>query len=339
MSDKLKKFVSDNKHEFDSSEPSKDLWQKLDSNLGVKDVSGISSKWLSKFKYLAFGTSVLIIAIYFIVSNFNNSSVNEIASNRKDSANNSERLLNANQNRPELNGSGNHQVKNDVSKNKNLNSTIASSLQTEKKQLVQDSILTANENSIDPTLIETEDPNANTYDDKNDITSTANKKELLYIPETPSQMNVYTATLYKGASFCSMVRAFKFPGTVSLYTGETRNAKNHRAVMRTMSCSRLSSRTDLKAVWLKGKTTKEIKIAVKEGFKTMYLLKKDGKKIHPEAMSHYYPGVGIITEYKGKYFNMRFKDEVGLILFFKEIEEGDKVIIDDQIEAMVQDQP
>ena len=93
------------------------------------------------------------------------------------------------------------------------------------------------------------------------------------------------------------------------------------------------------AVWLKGKTDKKIALLVKEGFKNILLVKGDGRELTPEAISHYYSGLGVISGYTGKHFNMIFKNKVELILFFKDVEEGDKIVIDGTIEAVVKNQP
>lgn len=335
MSDKLKKFVTNTKQEFDSHEPAGDLWKKIDAKMEIKDPSNISSKWLSKFRYLAFGSSVLIVAVYFIARNLNDPSSHKLASNRKDSANNSERFFYANQYRPELNSTGNHSKKemNSLENKKNENSGSSFSIEQNKLSSEDTSM---NSTKDIPDLSSQE--NGTNSEKENNFTENI-KNSALYIPEEPAKSNTFTGTLYKGDLFCSVVRAFKFPGKVNIYTGQTRNAKNHRAVMRTTSCSRLSEDKSLKAVWLKGKTDKEIKIAVKEGFTNMFLLKSDGRKINPEAISHYYPGVGVIMEYKGKYFNMMFKDKLELILFFKDAEDGDKIILDGKVEAVIKDQP
>ncbi len=55
----------------------------------------------------------------------------------------------------------------------------------------------------------------------------------------------------------------------------------------------------------------------------------------PEAISHYYNGLGVISGYTGKHFDMIFKDKVELILFFSDVEEGDKISVDGIIEAVV----
>ncbi len=151
-----------------------------------------------------------------------------------------------------------------------------------------------------------------------------NKKTELLIPAEPEKVNVYSGTIYDGSSLCEILRVYKFPGQVSM--GGT---------MKTTGCSRLENMNNMKAIWLKGKTDKKITLEVKEGFKNIKLVKSDGRELLPEAISHYYKGLGVISGYTGKYFNLVFKDKVELILFFKEAEEGDKIVIDGIIEAVL----
>ena len=60
--------------------------QKIDAKMEVKNISMISSSWLSKLKYIGLSASVLVVVIYFISKNVNNSSANELAQSKKDSA-------------------------------------------------------------------------------------------------------------------------------------------------------------------------------------------------------------------------------------------------------------
>jgi hypothetical protein len=80
-------------------------------------------------------------------------------------------------------------------------------------------------------------------------------------------------------------------------------------------------------------------LSVKKGFKNILLVKGDGRELAPEAISHYYSGLGVIADYNGKYLDMTFKDKVELILFFRDAEEGDKIVIDGLIEAVVKNTP
>lgn len=149
-------------------------------------------------------------------------------------------------------------------------------------------------------------------------------------------MNWYSGTLYDGTSICSLLRAYKFPGQVRM--DDNGSYTSHRT-MKTISCSRLEAVNNITAVWLKGKTSKKITLSIKDGFKNILLLKSDGRKLSPEAVSHYYKGLGVISGYTGKYFDMIFKEKVELILFFKNAEEGDKIVIDGVIEAVVKNTP
>ncbi|HWY11873.1 MAG TPA: hypothetical protein VN026_11140 [Bacteroidia bacterium] len=349
MIDKLKTFVSNNREKFDSKEPKQDLWEKIDARMETKNSFRISSKWLSRFKYISLSASVLIVAVYFISKNLNNSSANELAQNRRDSAmNNSEEWVKANQNRSETKHNQNNNTNEagdfSGSKNESTSSIAASSNNKEQREkLIQDSILNNKKDSVvlktkslenniselnkikpegasHPLPKEEEKPIIN---NENNLIGKNKSLETL-VPAEPEKMNVYSGTLYDGSYLCSILRAYKFPGQVSM-----------DGTMRTTGCSRLENITNMKAIWLKGKTNKRITLAVKEGFKNIKLVKSDGRELLPEAISHYYKGLGVISGYTGKYFNLFFKNKVELILFFKDAEEGDKIVIDGTIEAVV----
>ncbi len=344
MIDKLKTFVSKHKQEFDTEKPKQDLWQKIDAKLEVKNSSAISSSWLSKLKYLGLSASILLVVLYFISKNLNNSSASELAQNRKDSAlSNSEEWVKANQNRSETNSNANSEGK----LPENTNSSISSNAKEEQTKLTErdlvknkkDSVLNSKplENISEPgktkpeeivhPIPKVEDPN-NIATKKEENVITKNNKNGIIPPAEPEKMNSYNAVVYESTSLCDILRIYKFPGQVSV-----------DGTPKTMSCSRLENVGKMKAIWIKGNADKKITLELGEGFKNIKLIKADGRELLPEAISHYYKGLGVISGYKGKYFDIVFKNKVELILFFKDVEEGDKIVIDEAIEAVVKNQP
>lgn len=348
MIDKLKTFVNKHKQEFDTAEPSQDLWKKIDAQMEGKSSSTISSKWMSKFKYFGLSASVLIIAVYFISQKLNNSSSNELAQNTKDSAlNNSGEWVKTKQNNTSVNEAGNNIPNSSIEKNESENKgssvtaeEIVNLMNGKDTKETKDTMKQspALEVGIDHSLLkEADKPNTNTISEKKEIVSVPKKKnEKVMVPAEPEKINSYSFTLYNDYSLCSVIRAYKFSGQVSM--DQSSNYQNHRT-LKTISCSKLENIPNIKAVWLKGKTSKKMTISIKEGFKNILLLKSDGREIAPEAISHYYPGLGVISGYSGKFFEMTFKDKVELILFFKDAEEGDKISIDGIIEAVVKSTP
>lgn len=352
MIDKLKAFVGKHKQEFDVAEPSGDIWKKIDARLEVKNDKVSQGKWLSKFGYFGFGTSVLVTAFYFISGNSNNSASKTITQRIEDSALNNSRLwTKTKQNESNLNTDKNEILKSTDIKVQSENLS-GHSLKTEAEFLVQsgaedfkkDTIITnpaenrvsenskvKNEEGINQVLAKEE--KAAVLGEK---TQEKSKRGGIYVPEEPLKMNTFSCTLYDASSLCSVVRAYKFPGKVSM--DNDGNYSTHRT-MKTMSCNRLADIENVKAVWLKGITSKKLSFSILEGFKNIVLLKSDGSKIYPVAISHYYSGLGVISDYTGKHFDMIFKDKVELILFFKEAGEGDKIFIDGIIEAAVKLQP
>ena len=362
MSDQLKKFVSKHRKEFDTNEPNKDLWGKIDAQMNVKTGSRISSNSLSKFKYLGFSASVLVVAIYFFTKNPTSASENGIALDSNDSVMSLPKQDHTGElNRVGLNAKESNSGKEiaDVSLNKNQTSSesygeeapssfntrdqLTAAAQGSFLNIQQDSVLTdhlrpegsALSLSEDVAKLSTKSPGEN----KETTIAKKSKKAEIHIPEDPKEMNTYTGTLYEGISLCSVLQAYKFPGKVNMNDGRRRGAENYKRVLSTTSCNHLDNMTSLKAVWLKGKTDKEMTLSIKKRFKNMVLVKRDGRKLNPEAISHYYPGLGVISEYRGKYLNMVFKDKVELILFFKDVQEGDKIVIDGNIQAVVKNSP
>jgi hypothetical protein len=287
-----------------------------------------------------------LIAIYIISQNISNSSSNELAENKKDSAlNSSGGWVKANQSRTTINEAGNT-ISNSSDGSNNAEDKSSSGigqsvnlLQTNVADEAEDSVSQdpVSEIDIDPSFKEADKTVANAVSDKKENVSVVKKKKgKVAAPAELETADSFSGTLYEGYSFCSVLRAYKFPGQVSMAEG--RNYTDRR-IMKTISCTRLENISNLKAVWLKGKTSKKMTISIKEGFKNILLIKPDGRKLTPDAISHYYPGLGVISDYTGKFFEMSFKEKVELILFFKDVEDGDKMSIDGVIEAVIKTAP
>lgn len=362
MSSKLKKFVSEHRQAFDSDEPGKDLWNKIDARIEEKNTSRISSSWLSKFKYLAFWASLLIIAVYFIAKSFPGSSANKMSVIKNDSA-----ILTSGKEQKGNQKSGSVVSELNTAKAaNNLSGTTnrsQNSLLAEQRTLaVKDSIVERGkeiftnvstfeptssnpeknntENSLQISVKDNVTTNTNLTNEKKEHNSTKKiKKPALYIPEDPEKINYYTATLYESSSLCAVIRAYKFPGKVGLGDGDVTIPRHYKLNLKIISCSHLESTNTIKAVWLKGKTDDKITLSLKDGFKNIVLLKSNGRKLHPEAVSHYYQGRGAISGYSGRRFSMVFKRKMELILFFKNAEVGDKILVNGVIEAIITGQP
>lgn len=359
-SGKLKKFVSDNRPAFDSDEPGKDLWNKIDARLQNKATSRFSSSWLSRFKYLAFYASFLVVGIYFIAKKLHFSlekQATKIENNLKALTSGKDQPIPQNS---ESSGEATQVKKSGIltdADQSNHSETFKTcteitgkdSLLKQEKEIhtnfVAGAINTPSEksHSENPSQVfssEAEITSVNSAYEKKENGLTKTKKPDLYIPEEVEKINTYTGTIYESSSFCSLLRAYKFPGRVKLNDGEIRrDVDRKRRVLRTTNCSRIADIPNIKAVWLKGRSDKKVMLSVEKRFKNILLLKKDGRKLYPEAISHYYKGLGVISEYTGKTLNIFYGNKVELILFFKDVEEGDRVLIDGYIEAVVKNQP
>lgn len=357
MSDELKKFVKEHRQHFDTQEPGKGLWEKIDAQLEVKTASKISSRWLSGFKYLGFSASVLVVAIYFMTSHQDNPSANSLPTSVKDTVTGSsepgayqnssgsgagEPLTRAGANAPafrkapvELTGQA---------ANYFLNSGKDTVL---KAGTFETAAAASGKNEANSTFgtssVESGESNNNSAIAMNKTDRAGNtKKNEIYIPADPQELNSYTATLYEGASFCALLRAYKFPGKIILSDWDFRKGskrKKVRGVLSTTSCGQLADIPNIKAIWFKGRTDKEFTLPIDKRLRNMVLVKRDGRKLRPEAISHYYAGLGAITGYTGKFLRLAFKDKVGMILFFKDAEAGDRIIVDGSMEGLVEDQP
>jgi hypothetical protein len=329
MKDRLKKFISDHKSEFDGAEPSVDLWKKIDTKMDANDPSKISSNWLLKFKYLGFSASILIVTIYVIGMNMNGSSVGTNKTKNENVIKKAERssAVNVIQKTNMIEDPAKEKMIDAGIKNKNKVNTVSDDVESSQP----DSSLRSGEDPKSAAGISAEkEIMSDTSKVENGESGKMHvKRGKLFIPVEPEEANTFSGTLYDGTWFCALLRAYKFPGKVGLDMGK----------MTTTSCSRLARIPNMKAIWLKGKTDKKIMFSLKDKFSSIQLVKKSGKKFSPEAVSHYYPGLLVISAYEGKFFNMAFEDNVGLILFFKDAEEGDKLVIDGAIEADVKDQP
>jgi len=343
MSDKLEKFVVENKQQFDSAKPSKGVWEKIDAALDVKDSTQISSNWLSKFKYIALSASVLVIAVYFISTSLNSSaSVEQALVKKNQPIIHSEHNSNINQHKPELSASKNSVVKeNNTPGKKEPASIIADSYTNDENILTaeEDNTLYDTEDTDEFLDDENEEPKANTENVKKETKTVRKKKKpAIYIPEDTEELNNYSAILYDGSDICSVVGAFKCPGKVENSKNNGKANLGTGADLKTISCFRLERLQSITAVWFKGKTDKKMSVLIKKGFKNIFLIKPNGKKYTPVAISHYFRGRTVIASV-GRNMNLAFKDKVELVLFFKNAQPGDKVIIDGTLQTTIREKP
>ncbi len=341
MSDKLKKFVNDNKEEFDSQGPSNRVWDKIDAGMQSKNYSWIKSKKLAKYFYFGFGLSSIVLSIYFLV---NTNSTHVSVAERQDLSNTISEA--------KINGYASNSGQNNSSVNKANSRSSAKypntdantiSYETDTAHVISETDILLSEN--EDAKIENATANMSAKEmtarekKRNDIIKNRKNKSL-YIPEYPEKVSSYEGTIYDSNSFCNLLGAFKLYGDVQVDHGKLKqDGKDDHVRIRGVSCNYLANIPDLKAIWLKGKTNEKLKLSIGKDFKNIILLKNDGSKINPTAISHYYPGIGAIGEFKGKFFNIVFTDKVELILFFKNVEAGDKIFVDEKLEVIAKDQP
>lgn len=337
MSDNLKQFVAEHRPGFDTATPSADLWGRIDAHIGTVSPSRISSRRFSLFKYLAFTASVIVIAVLLISKGLNSFS-------KKD-----RELVNVDVPADQPSSQVKEQVQavkgesttakiNGISENGRMPRAATQQRQAARSAAGDPHPETGTEAPAGPLTEQSISQVAGAAREEKKAVSTEKRKSIS-VPLEPGGLNVYSGTLYNSSALCQVLRAYKFTGKRSLDRGSRKMSNENRSVMKLISCAHLESMGNIKAVWLKGRTEKKLTVPVKEGFKNIVLVKKDGRELNPEAISHYYPGLNAISAYTGKYFNIVFNDQVDLILFFKDAEEGDKVLINGSIEAMVTEQP
>lgn len=361
MSDKLKEFVSERRQDFDASEPGTGLWEKIDAQLEVRQRGRISSKWLSAFRYLGFSASILLIALYFIRTQAGTTPASHLPVKQAHSVIPvSAQAPGFDQSKTQLAAAEDHATK-QVNALAEQNIPVPSLKpvttpvfkkepgQEDSTTKAQDSVFHASPPGALPDAPQEEMSEQAVPEKNGNVKAIKTKKAGIPLPEEPEQLNTYTGTLYDAASLCAVLRAYKFPGKVGM--SELRPYKlpgkvgmhlgswnddhvGNGVTIKTISCSRLEKEENITAVWLSGKTEHELTVSVKRKFKNVVLRKADGRLFYPIAMSHYYPGLGAISEYGGN-LKMVFKSEVGLILFFKNAEEGDTLVIEDVLEAPV----
>jgi len=102
------------------------------------------------------------------------------------------------------------------------------------------------------------------------------------------------------------------------------------------TCVELDMVKNLTGVWLTFTNKKNCKLFLKSNFENFKLIKKsNGQKINLSAL---YSKKGFITSIKAKKFTFTLKKGriINIIMLFPEAEKGDKIIIDDFIEAEIQ---
>ncbi len=340
MSDQLKKFVTEHRQEFDAIDPPKGLWEKIDAGMSKKSTLGGIGKHLSMLIYFGFGLSILALTVYLD----KNSNVGSQSDQPPITS---------------INSASSMKVEDQLTKEQS-NSFVAKSSaisqNVENKELIPEIEVIPDTTAISSVQLEedenleemTEEQFAEAEEEteeeaiaKKEPVSVKSKRLGVYIPEDPENKNTYTGTLYDASSICAMLRAYKFPGKVE--NSRFKRSKGNGnfgtgAKLKTISCSNLQRRTSMNAVWLKGLAGKKLKLSLKSGFKNVYLINRNGEKINPIAISHYFKGLNVIT-YVGKNLDLVYKDKVELLLFFKKVEVGDKIMIDGKVQVLVKEQP
>jgi hypothetical protein len=311
----------------------------VDNSLSGK--KGIERRFISNF-YFKFSVSILVVMLVLAGVYMINDTKNESGQNKKQ-----ELAINA---KPVLEPKSIDKGSGSISKanNRQLNSKQTgsaknNSLLNEEDTLSNGQTVTNNEAVETRGVLTTEKASGDSTTgftkpvEAKMNSAKSSKKIKLFIPPDPEKANSYSGTLYEGSSLCDVVSAYKFPGTVrERNISGPRNGPGFYATMKTISCSHLDN--TLKVIWLKGKIDEKMMLTVKKGFENILLVKSDGKKIKPEAIGHYYRGRGVIVGFSGK-LTLHFKDKVELILFFRNAEDGDKIVIDGIIEAVVKNKP
>src|SRR5688572_19587055 len=69
MNDPLKNYVDQHRQEFETRDPGRTLWSRIDGKLDLRENSRISSNWLRKLTYLGFSASMVAVAVLLVYSN------------------------------------------------------------------------------------------------------------------------------------------------------------------------------------------------------------------------------------------------------------------------------
>lgn len=351
MADKLKIFISEHKASFDTLEPSAQLWAGINAGLAIKNGFWIKSKSLAKFLKLGFGASVLVTTSYVVLSG--STGDEQLTPKRaKDIAlNNTVAYDQICRHKPE---------------EKSLQPTLNTSLKPEDKDLESSSgnakifVQTAsgpvvkgpnngNQNSMAytgntsekdsgmvtkvPMIVLPTNSNAhncnsqtaNTVSEKTvrPVVLNVNSSNTVEQKNKPVEMNSYTGTLLDG-SYCDVLNVFRSPGVLKFH-----------GTMSNISCDDLLKDKSVKGVWLKGVSEVPFVLKIANNFKNIKLVKTNGKIVYPTGISEFGNKGTVISYYLGQTFDVSFKDAVELIVFFKNVEKGDKVVVEKYFEATV----
>lgn len=358
MASKLETFIDERSKEFDSIEPSPDMWANVASRMENKSFVKVNSKLLTKSIFFGLSTVAILVTIYFISHKSDN---NNVPSTKK----NSDKIVSAEQeiitdqigkeadNEPLKQSSIGDRDKslNIIEENQksdfinskpnqsvftagNDSSTISkvdSSMQSLKPygSFLENKSSNSNSEEIkSPTELEKEIYNSETKETENNKTKRGFNlfKSRKKSKESEDHLETYNyvGTIWKGPAYCTALHTFQFPGQYS-FSG----------TVKTIGCNDLPKDENLKAVWIKGKTDKEIIFSVSNGFKNIKLIKPNGTTINPIAISHNKTQGHLISYYSGSFFNITFTKDVEIILFFQSAEKGDKVLLGNSIEAIL----
>ena len=157
MYDKLKTFIKENKQAFDSFEPSKDLWTKIDTNMSTTQNFPIKSKWVSWLKYIGL-SSVIVVAITYSYHQLNKNETSNILSSTRST---SPALIKTVETEPTENNSQELLTNTDNTKETSLTKkTVATTIQKQNAALPAISITDSIPNTLEQ-IVAYSDPRIN----------------------------------------------------------------------------------------------------------------------------------------------------------------------------------
>lgn len=152
------------------------------------------------------------------------------------------------------------------------------------------------------------------------------------------KVSIVKCKIWKPESFCTFPDSLKTSGTFCL-----------DCTWKNKTCKQIDKKKRLIGVWITFTAENDTSFILANKFKNISLVRKNNKKIlHPFAFLHWdqiYVDHKLIFEYiymtyiRSKHYFLTFKTkvDVDIILIFPYAEEGDKIIIDNFLQAEITD--
>lgn len=340
MTDKLKEFVAAHRQDFDALAAPAGLWTNIETGLSHKPGQWIKAKLLGKLGYLGFSASAIAVLVTTYLS-LKSSEKPPTLDNPKFSANHAaidQRLHFS------PTASNNILTKNAGPANpgaKNNLPAISDSIKADEQVHSFSDTIGYNAGSAHNCVARPEqhgneltaalinyDASPSAESDSLGFTS---KPSLAQNAQRFSKKNNslkgYPITTYSCSVLnwpCEAPISFSYPDSVNI-----------SGTITTSLCSELLGQKNVTAVRIRAPLAQAVLFTTKTAFANIRLVKPDGRVRPALAISNYQESWVVISKYIGNRFQAFYNDQFDLVLYFSGAYAGDKVVIDELIEAQI----